>query len=448
MAGISVEPYSELTFDADGDVSPAERDRLMALVSQGEITDLLVFAHGWNNDRSIATRLYGHFFEPFPRLLGDAPGVRLGYVGVLWPAMRFSDEPIPDFDPSLTARTGVGDAARHLLGKASQRALNEVFPGHEQAVSRLAELLGERPRQDARFEEFARLVRELISIGPRSAAVAFAADHTDEVPDDDPAAGEPAMLADDPVGVCEFFGALLAAVDDRTGTAAAPATLGIGLDRLWNGAHELLRQATYYAMKRRAGTVGQLGLGPVLGRLADASPDVRIHLLGHSFGGRLVSFALRGLPEGVTSVRSTTLLQGAFSHYAFAERLPHAKSRGGALNGVQNRVAGPLVSCYSHHDSALGTLYPIASRVAGDTAGLLGLDSRWGAVGYDGIQAVPGSTKLSLADALRGPLPADGCVSVDVASVVRHGPPPAGAHSDICHEELAGVMLAAGRIGR
>ena len=48
-------------------------------------------------------------------------------------------------------------------------------------------------------------------------------------------------------------------------------------------------------MKNRAGTVGRVGLGPVLGRLP---AGVRAHLAGHSFGARLVSFALAGLPAG------------------------------------------------------------------------------------------------------------------------------------------------------
>jgi hypothetical protein len=37
-------------------------------------------------------------------------------------------------------------------------------------------------------------------------------------------------------------------------------------------------------------------------------------------------------------------------------------------------------------------------------------------------------------------------VNVDAAAVVRRGGPPAGAHSDILHEELARLVLAAGRI--
>jgi hypothetical protein len=37
-------------------------------------------------------------------------------------------------------------------------------------------------------------------------------------------------------------------------------------------------------------------------------------------------------------------------------------------------------------------------------------------------------------------------VNVDVAEVVKRGGPPAGAHSDICHRELAQLVVAAGRI--
>jgi pimeloyl-ACP methyl ester carboxylesterase len=205
-------------------------------------------------------------------------------------------------------------------------------------------------------------------------------------------------------------------------------------------------------MKRRAGTVGERGLGRVVGQLAKAAPGVRVHLVGHSFGARLVSFALRGLPEGVRTVKSVTLLQGAFSHYAFAARLPHDTRAGGVLQGQQNRVDGPVVCCHSRHDSALGTMYPLASRMAGDSRSVAGLDmgralgAKWGAMGYDGVQAVPGTRAYSLAEALRAKLPASGCVNVDAAAVVRRGGPPAGAHSDILHEDLARLVLAAGRI--
>jgi hypothetical protein len=434
---VSVSPYWELTFDADGDVEGPERDRLIAEVAQRGVRDLLVFAHGWNNDRSGATRLYSRFFEPVPAL---APHARLGYVGVVWPSMRFSDEPIPDFPASVTA--DFTTAARPVLDKGSRHALLEVFPGRATVIEQIARLLDQQPDEGASLEEFGRLVRLLVEVRPQGPQASFGADTLAEgVPESDPR-----MLFGDTATVCDEFARALA-------EAETPGADAFALPRLWDGAHELLRQATYFAMKRRAGTVGERGLGRTIGQLAEAAPDVRVHLVGHSFGGRLVSFALRGLPEGVRTVKSVTLLQGAFSHYAFAARLPHDPRASGVLHGQQKRVDGPLVCCYSHFDSALGTIYPLASRMAGDSRSVTAdfdigraLGAKWGAMGHDGVQAVEGTKTFTLADALRAKLPTSGCVNIDAAEVVKRGGPPSGAHSDICHRELAQVVLAAGRV--
>ncbi|WP_327734715.1 serine-threonine protein kinase [Streptomyces nojiriensis] len=428
-AGVGVGPYAELTFDSEGDV-----DRVtQGTVSRMEATDLLVFAHGWNSDRSTATRLYDRFFAPFQELVGS--GVRLGYVGVVWPAIRFSDEPIPDFDPAgVLAEPGVGSA----LDPLTRRALGEFWPERRAELDRVAELLEERPDSAAAFIEFGALVRELAGVDAVPAAV---------VP------SVPAIFTEDVLEVCRALSVALVRAGapgaaDPAGPDGPGLTLGGGLRGLWGGAKELLRQAAYYKMKKRAGVVGERGLGPVLAQLAAARPALRFHLIGHSFGARVVSFSLRAVPDRARYVKSVTLLQGAFSHYAFADRLPHDKGNGGALRGLQRRVDGPVVACHSPHDSALKVFYPLASRLAGDSAGLLGFDERWGAIGHDGVQAVPGAPRLSLDTVLREGLPAAGCVSVDAGSVVRRGGAPSGAHSDICHEELARVVVTAGRMGR
>ncbi|MFE9483809.1 serine-threonine protein kinase [Streptomyces spororaveus] len=431
--GVGVGPYAELTFDSEGDV-----DRVtQGAVSRMEATDLLVFAHGWNSDRSTATRLYDRFFAPFPELVGS--GVRLGYVGVVWPSMRFSDEPIPDFDPpGALAQPDSGCA----LDPLTRRALGEFWPERRAELDRVAELLEERPDSAAALIEFGALVRELAGVDAVPAVLAPSV---------------PAIFTDDVLEVCRALSAALvrAGAPGEAGAAVPPAaaggagiTVGGGLRGLWGGAKELLRQAAYYKMKKRAGVVGERGLGPVLAQLAAARPALRFHLIGHSFGARVVSFSLRAVPERARYVKSVTLLQGAFSHYAFADRLPHDKANGGALRGLHRRVDGPVVACHSPHDSALKVFYPLASRMAGDSAGLLGFDERWGAIGHDGVQAVPGAPRLSLDAALREGVPAAGCVSVDAGSVVRRGGAPSGAHSDICHEELARVVVAAGRMGR
>ncbi|WP_327282683.1 MULTISPECIES: serine-threonine protein kinase [unclassified Streptomyces] len=447
--GIGVGPYAELTFDADGDVDRSTQDAVAGL----EATDLLVFAHGWNSDRSTSTRLFDRFYAPFPGLVGS--GVRLGYVGVVWPSIRFSDEPIPDFDPrGALTEPGHGTA----LDPATLRALGEFWPGRVAELDRVAELLEDRPESVAAFTEFGALVRELAGVDAVDAVDPAAAAGADAAAD---AAGAgptvaapavrdvPAIFTLDVLEVCRAFTEGLIEAGALPGGGAEPGlTLGGSLHALWSGAKELLRQATYYQMKRRAGTVGERGLGPVLAELAGHRPALRIHLIGHSFGARVVSFALRAVPDGARYVKSVTLLQGAFSHYAFADRLPHDKGSGGTLRGMQRKTDGPVVACHSPYDSALKVFYPLASRMAGDSAGLLGFDERWGAIGHDGVQAVPGAPRLTLDAALRAGVPQAGCVSVDTGSVVRRGGPPSGAHSDICHEELARLVVAAGRMGR
>ncbi|EME99528.1 serine-threonine protein kinase [Streptomyces mobaraensis NBRC 13819 = DSM 40847] len=439
MADMSVHPYWELTFGKDGSVDTGERDALLRDVVQEvtdrNLTDLVIFAHGWNNTRATATALYTRFFAPFPTLLngltapGDRP--RVGYVGVIWPSLRFADEAPPFLAGLFTAADGPG------LPPGTREALALAFPGREAVIGRLAELAERQPEDRARLEEFTGLVRTLVSPRPReggrdgSADDAWARDTASEPT-------VPAMFTDSAVEVCGRFADAL----EATGSAPAPGLFGGALGRVWRGALELLRQGTYWEMKRRAGVVGRQGLGPAAGELAGRGP--RVHLVGHSFGARLVAFAVGGLPDGVR-VRSLTLLQGAFSHYAFSPQLPFAPRRGGVLEGTADRIDGPLVCCHSSHDSALGTLYPLASRLAGDADSLLGLDlTRWGALGYQGMRDMPGCPAVPLAEALGDGMPTDGCVNVDASEVVRSGGPPAGAHSDICHEELARVVLRAG----
>ncbi|MFJ6898471.1 serine-threonine protein kinase [Streptomyces hokutonensis] len=443
---MSVSPYWELTFDADGDVDQAECDRLLREVRQRGVADLIVFSHGWNSQRAGATRLYSRFFAPIPKL---APKARIGYVGVIWPSMEFPDQPIPDFPHTPAAVAGPTAAATApALDDDTRHKLLDAFPGNATLIDQIARMLDQQPAQNAELEEFGRLVRTLVEVVPPGPQAQFGADTLAEgLPQN-----EPRMLA---VGctaeVCDQFAQAL----EHLASPQPPGTTAeFTLPNPWKGARELLRQAAYYAMKRRAGTVGERGLGPVMGRLAGVAPEVRVHLVGHSFGGRLVSFALRGLPEGVRSVKSVTLLQGAFSHYAFASRLPDDARTGGVLQGQQNRVDGPLVCCYSHFDSALGTIYPLASRMTDDDRSFAAFDigrvlgDKWGAMGHDGVRAVPGTQALTLAEALDSPLPTSGCVNVDACAVVCHGGAPNGAHSDIVHPELARVVLAAGRIGR
>src|SRR5512133_3928352 len=431
MAGeIAGRPHWEAGFDERGNPDPGEAAALLAELPGKDLTDLLVLSHGWNSDRGQARRLYQLYFQQVPGLLAQGGSqARVGTLGVVWPSKRWADEPEPTGELAGGGAAGLGDtAAPPPADPALVEDLKDVFPGHDQrrALDELARLLATRPEDPAALARFQTLMGELTKAA-----------------DDDPAGedrGEVALLTDDPQ---EGFGRFADAVP-QTGEGGA-AGLGDAFGRLWNGAKEALRQLTYFEMKKRAGVVGKQGLGPLLGRIHQADPEVRIHLLGHSFGARLVSFALAGLPDPANSpVKSLYLLQGAFSHFAFADALPMDRSRGGALKGMAARVDGPLVASFSVHDLAVGKLYPLAALTArDDAAGLEDQLFRWGGIGHDGAQAVD-ATVATLGPVGTGyPFQRGRFVNLDGNAIVNPAGPPAGPHSDIFHPELVWAGLVA-----
>jgi hypothetical protein len=455
-------PFWELTFDADGDPDTAQRDTFLTEVRDRGVTDLIVFSHGWNNDRRIALELYERFFRILAGQLQHVPTDRpttVGLAGVLWPSQRWSDEPIPDFAASaapapggnaasLTDREPAVDAAVDpTLDPETFVSLRELFPAAVEPLDQMARLLTSPPTEQAQHEFYQHL-REF-----SERADARGDDGEDDPVRQDRGPAEPRMLLDDPTVLFERYRDTLQAIGVplNGGSGGGQAGLGDKLRGILNGMKEALRQATYWQMKNRAGTVGKNGLGPLIGRLHEVAPELRVHLVGHSFGARLISYSLVGLPDNLdpSPVKAVTLLQGAFSHFAFAQPLPFDASRNGALAGMLDRIDGPLTACFSTHDSAVGTFYPLAAIAArDDAAGAEDALYRWGGIGADGVQGV--QAKL---DAIRPAAPgttyrfsAQQALNVDASEIVRAGGPPSGAHSDIVHPELTWIVLTAGRI--
>lgn len=155
-----------------------------------------------------------------------------------------------------------------------------------------------------------------------------------------------------------------------------------------------------------AGVIGQTGLGPLLAALTGLGGPPRILPMGHSFGARLVAYALAGQPVAKTGpqspVKSLTLIQGTFSHFTFASPRMFDPSRSGGLASMGDRVDGPLLATFSAAERALGWWYPTASMLADQDAevdlGAHGLDYRWGGMGHDGYQQNPSATTMLLAE--------------------------------------------------
>ena len=151
-------------------------------------------------------------------------------------------------------------------------------------------------------------------------------------------------------------------------------------------ARNLLNTTTYYTMRDRAGKVGGTGIAQLLEELHAAAPNARLNLAGHSFGARAVSAAANATSAPVHAV---ALLQGAFSHYGFADDWD-GKGADGLFRKVPARLSGPLVITHTKNDKAVGKAYAIASRLARQVAvDVGGPDDRYGGIGRNGALKTP-----------------------------------------------------------
>jgi hypothetical protein len=68
-------PYAEVEFDRDGaPIDPAQVTAATDLLRTSHATDVLVLAHGWNNDMPRARRLYRALTDNMAAVRESVPG--------------------------------------------------------------------------------------------------------------------------------------------------------------------------------------------------------------------------------------------------------------------------------------------------------------------------------------------------------------------------------------
>jgi hypothetical protein len=438
-------PYFEVEFTKEGNADdPTQQDQLLDFSAQGSVTDLFVISHGWNNEMSEARGLYKLLFERVrDEINSDRPsGIdsrKFAVVGILWPSKRFADEDdIPSGAASLAAPEA--DEAQliaqleGLKGFFDNPDADALLEKAKQLVPqiKMAEAIGDK--SDA--SEFANLIRSLPGTEEKNAE-----DNSDQffkVPADElidtmsrpdlAAPPEPGMggaagfepaggdAGGEALGLKDFFGGLLPAV------------------------RKVLNFTTYYQMKERAGVVGRVGVSPLLQQIRRRAPNLKVHLIGHSFGGRLVTSAASALDGSAeTKPHSMTLLQAAFSHNGFAQKFDG--KRDGFFREVvtKNKISGPIIITHSVRDRAVGTAYPLASKLSGDDAAGFGdADDQFGGIGRNGAQRTPEADNNSPLGPVSSsyPFQSGGLYNLNADSIIM-------GHSDIKNSEVAHALLCA-----
>lgn len=435
IAGI---PVVEIEFDKAGKLfAAAQLAELSDLLQAQGTTDLLMFSHGWNNDMADARELYTNLFTALAAFTGAMAGRRFAGAAVLWPSKKFTDADLIPGGGAAASGGRVGSREKAVIrARLKDLAKEPVRLGKTAPVSAAkarkiakAEGLLKTLEGDAKAqEEFVRVVRSLLS--DKSA-------HADDGTKDLFKLSERKLLDNlsRPVVVAAKPGQGGAAAFSTLATLDAGGVADLG-DGILSGIRRLMNLTTYYQMKDRAGSVGVNGVAPAIAKLRKKFPSLRIHLAGHSFGGRVVT-AATDTAGGVDRIDSLTLLQAAYSHNGLAAKFD-GKSDGFFRKVVTGKkVRGPIVITCTKNDKAVGVAYPLASRMGGQNAAALGDENDpYGGLGRNGAVKTPEAVKGTLQAVNAAYAFTAGSIYNLNADAVITG------HSDICKAPVAWALAS------
>lgn len=345
-------PWYVIPFDRQGaPTAPKTRAHLLDKLGTGGFTDVFLFSHGWNNDWSTSIARYRRFIDEFRAVRqtqSQLPGAyRPFLIGVFWPSTALI---LPWEKPPKMAATPLGTPAERdgEVGEGLEE-LSEIAPlippaqlDHfyslasaerlsEQETHKLAEILAPLYAQGGDAEDGSEVPKpeELVKIWqnlPKSP----------EVADDEE--DRPRLVG--------------GGVDPAEPTTAG----GLGfLDP--RGA---VRAFTVWQMKDRAGTVGAHGVSPLLRDVLTAAAGAKVHLLGHSYGAKVVLSALAAQAPPA-KVESVLLLQPAINGWAFAANVD-GKGFAGGYRQALGAVRQPIYSTFSRRDTPLTKFFHLAVR--------------------------------------------------------------------------------------
>lgn len=388
MEKLSGFDFQAVRFDRKGQVEAGLED-LIGHVKEAGTSDVVVMCHGFRNDESDARALYGGFLKNLKPQLGDAAvggrmkGRKLAVAGAFWPSMVFQEA--SDAGQAMSAG---GDAAAAVLG----RLLEGQTVKRQRRIGSMIKLL--RAAADGDRKAQLQMVKTLIVLAAELKQGEFA--------------GLGVMAAE---ALVDSFNAGDQLVVSGPGQGGAR----VGIPRLEasvgpeGGAQSLfgkvfgfvpkfLNLTTFLLMFERCGVIGEKGLAKVVREVKKARPEVKVHLVGHSLGGRAVTACAKGLTvDPVVQADSMMLLQAAYSHFGLSPK-KGSRQRGHFRDVIEKKaVKQPILATHSKHDSVVGFSYTSMAALSLNNARAVGDEnSRFGGIGRNGVLQAPESVQLAL----------------------------------------------------
>jgi len=420
--------YYLVCFDKHGDERMEDgrffSEEVLRVVRNDGITDIFAMSHGWKGDVPAARDQYGRWIgsmlansDDIAAMKASRPGFKALFVGVHWPSLPWGTEDIGA--PASFAFDGVGDE-RSIVDDAVDALVDT--PRAREALAVIFEhaaLSGNPPDMPNAVRDAYLQLNSELDLGAGELA---------GTPDEDRAPFDP----------------------DKAYRQAKSDVVSFG-GGFGNAILSPLVQLSFWTMKKRAREVGEGGIATLIRKILEtASPEARLHLMGHSFGCIVVAAAAVGrgadLPRPISSM---VLVQGALSLWSFAPKIALDGGKPGYFSGLSGKIAGPIVTTQSSHDSAVGKLYPLAAGIARQVALDVPDLPRYGAVGTFGAQGLH-------PDAVGMDMPTLGlahqyqrkCVyNLDASTFICEGDGLGGAHNDIAKPEVAHAVWRAAAAG-
>ena len=376
-------PFYIMPFDEDGQATAAKtREHLVKDAKAGDYSHIFLFSHGWNNNFETALARYNGFIATFQAVIPHnspllAETFKPLLVGVTWPSIDL----LFDWEqgPSLASTTSA---------HRPERFDSAVRQGQDE-MRLVASLLS--PEMRAEFYDLASTDRPMTDAEAIRLAALMAPLYAKS---EDPS--EPDGAAPTPEQLVTFW--QTAVMDAKSGleepgvSEGSPKPMGMPFDL--PDPRDAVRIFSVWKMKDRAGKVGASGVSRLLRDLMSAAPSAKVHLIGHSFGCKLLLSALAVGPEFTRPVTSALLLQPAVSCYCFSSNVA-GRGYPGGYRPTLARIAQPIIATFSKHDLPLTRVYHLALRRQADLGDTkiskVGSPSEYSALGGVGPQGVSGS---------------------------------------------------------
>ena len=390
--------FYSLNFDGDGNLTDGNEFPAFKQGASGLVTDAIFIAHGFRNDVNDATTLYTNFLGTFRGHLARPEFAEIAkrkfIVGaVFWPSKALPES----FGTGSGGGVQSADADTGLQVVAAQKlaSLKDLVPEKSAALDQAAALVPLIDNSSDIQDQFTSLVLSALDGSELDPTEGLSLLRQQKGSDMLPKLVAPVILptskpdssiGDD--GDIDGDGGTQSISDGFDGDAGSAQSIGSVFGSVLGGVDKFLNLTTWCLMKTRSGTVGATGVAQAVRDTHAANGNIKIHLVGHSLGGRLMAACAKSLAQDPKlQPDSMTLLEAAFSHYGFSP--DNGKGTPGFFRDViaKQIIKGPMVETFSYQDTVVGITYALASRLANDNVKAIGdANDEFGGIGRNGCQ--------------------------------------------------------------